>query len=75
MSVPEKPIFPPNDPASFGASGLPFRESSGRTLRREEKNGREYIDRFRVWFFTIAAENRTPNGLAATVSYRSNPVL
>jgi hypothetical protein len=39
MSVPEKPIFLPNDPASFGASGPPFRESSGRTLRRKDSCG------------------------------------
>jgi len=57
MSVPEKPIFPPNDPARFGASGLPFRESSGRTLRREDNNGREYIELFRIWFFAVAAES------------------
>jgi hypothetical protein len=57
MSALGKPIFPPNNLARLGASGLPFRESSGRTLRREDNNGREYIELFRIWFFAVTAES------------------
>ena len=54
---------------------LSFRESSGRTHRREDNNGGEYIELFRIWFFAVATKIEPAKGPDATVSYPCNPVL
>jgi hypothetical protein len=75
MSGRGKPISQLNSLVGFAVLALLFRESSGPTPRREDENGWEYIDLFRIWFFGMTAKSRFRNHPAATASYRSNPVL
>jgi hypothetical protein len=55
-------------PGEVRSIGTPFRESSDRTPRREDNNGRDYIELFSIWFFAVAAESPLRNHPAAMVS-------